>query len=778
MFNDGDGFAVGDVDADGHADILVAHNFILVFDQFGTLTHNLGRYFSSGNGFAVGDIDGDDDGRAEVLVAKQNLHIIKLFKLYPGVPGITRISDLPTSFKEDDGFAVGDVDGDGREEVLVAHRDSHKIEIRDYIDGRRKDFPASFGGRNAFAVEHSRHTTLCGDVVVPADSDANAPRILVETRTDTEPGTAQACPGLTCSLRAAIETASNLAAPNVVIDVPPGSYRLTKGTLKITGGPKNLTINGAGSDLTKIDGGATIERDPPCHTKNATGGSLVFELSQAVTMHLSGVTIEKGNGTQITIGGGGIRIKSGSGLFLSNSVVRANWATGLGAGIANYGFLRIFNCTIDKNTIRQFFDLPTGAGVFTSAGGIFNHKDAIAQIYGSTISNNRANRGGGILNEGCLEITNSTISGNMANGGGGGIRNEGTLRQPEPGQVSILFSTITNNVAALNGENEAGGNARRTGGGILNLGLLYMGDSILAANRQGAIGRDPPVDLYSPDCYSSSTDKETRPKETTFTSRGTFTSLGKNLLGVINQNCNLQDSFTGEMETVDRPFSDKLGPPPPEAPLDPKFDFVDCSDKNEKDSCCQNSVRECRDEHSSPLKKPVLKENGGPTQTIKLLNGSPAFNFADIRALRIDQRTDQRGAIRPAGEAADAGAFEVSNLPQEITDVKIAENGFSHNNAYTEVIKQVTLQNPTQITGQLFLVLEGLSTLAPPFLVNKDAVSRNVQPTGSPYLTIDIGSDHVLNSGEPPPMVTLRFYDPQNKRPPYTSRVLAGEGVP
>lgn len=699
-----------------------------------------------------------------------------------GRRSVSQSGPFPAPFDSDvggeDALAVGDVDGDGRDDIVIAEANSGTITIFDQLGNENKTidpfpniFDSDVGGRDALAVgtvKKIKHPiTLCGDVV-PADSDGNARRFLVNKLEDTEPGTG-GCP-TKCSLRAAIEEASNLAEQKVVIDVPAGFYLLTKGTLKITGGPKNFAINGAGSDLTKIDGGARITIDEDGHTKDATEGSLVFELSQAVTVHLSGVTIQNGHGTDSGRlgGGGGIRINSGSGLFLSNSVVRANVAVGFGAGIANYGFLRIFNCTIDENTIRNFFTLPEGGGYFTSAGGIYNEKGGTAQIYGSTISNNRANRGGGILNGGCLEITNSTISGNMANAGGGGIRNEGAspFIQPAPGRALILFSTITNNVAALNGVGEmpAPANPRRTGGGILNLGLLYMGDSILVANRQGrGLGSDPPAAFYSPDCYSSSTDGVIK-------ERGTFTSLRNNLLGVINQNCNLRDALTGKMETVDR-FFDKLGSP--EAPLDPQFDFVDCA--KVEDSCCKNPVRECRDEKGFPLTKPLLKQNGGLTKTIKLLDGSPAIDFADIRVLPIDQRTDQRGAIRPAGEAADAGAFELGK-PEPITPrVVIMRSGFSYNRAINQFVQKVTLRNTSgsPISGQLFLALDGMNAS----LVNKAGLSGSELRSGVPYVIVDIGNDNVLGPQEVV-SATLEFANVSSQGIQYTPLVFAGTGTP
>ena len=56
-----------------------------------------------------------------------------------------------------------------------------------------------------------------------------------------------------------------------------------------------------------------------------------------------------------------------------------------------------------------------------------------------------------------------------------------------------------------------------------------------------------------------------------------------------------------------------------------------------------------------------LTNNGGPTLTMALLPGSPAIDAGDTSAAPV---TDQRGFPRPAGSAADIGAFEYgSTLP-------------------------------------------------------------------------------------------------------------------
>ena len=54
----------------------------------------------------------------------------------------------------------------------------------------------------------------------------------------------------------------------------------------------------------------------------------------------------------------------------------------------------------------------------------------------------------------------------------------------------------------------------------------------------------------------------------------------------------------------------------------------------------------------------ALADNGGPTQTMALPQGSPAVNFVPSNACPLT--TDQRGVARPQGSACDAGAYELA----------------------------------------------------------------------------------------------------------------------
>jgi hypothetical protein len=62
-----------------------------------------------------------------------------------------------------------------------------------------------------------------------------------------------------------------------------------------------------------------------------------------------------------------------------------------------------------------------------------------------------------------------------------------------------------------------------------------------------------------------------------------------------------------------------------------------------------------------------LADNGGPTLTVALLPGSPAIDAGEAGAAPT---TDQRGYPRPAGLAADLGAFEYGSMLPDLTITK------------------------------------------------------------------------------------------------------------
>ncbi len=101
--------------------------------------------------------------------------------------------------------------------------------------------------------------------------------------------------------------------------------------------------------------------------------------------------------------------------------------------------------------------------VFTVNSGVTGAAvSSLTVTHGSATGN-----GGGIDNSGTLTVSHSTISGNSATGDGGGIYNGGTL--------TVSDSTISANPGT-------GGSAAAAGGGIYNSGTLTVSDSSIAGN--------------------------------------------------------------------------------------------------------------------------------------------------------------------------------------------------------------------------------------------------------------------------------------------------------
>jgi hypothetical protein len=64
------------------------------------------------------------------------------------------------------------------------------------------------------------------------------------------------------------------------------------------------------------------------------------------------------------------------------------------------------------------------------------------------------------------------------------------------------------------------------------------------------------------------------------------------------------------------------------------------------------------DDLADPLLGDSPEDNGGPTETIRLMQGSPAINRIPAKKCKPAQGEDQRRYTRPAGKRCDSGAYE------------------------------------------------------------------------------------------------------------------------
>jgi len=218
------------------------------------------------------------------------------------------------------------------------------------------------------------------------------------------------------------------------------------------------------------------------------GGIYASKLATITTSTISGNNAEYGGGI---FGGGQSGIDCT--LTVNDSTINSNVA-GYGAGINNVGTVSISGSVIRNNHTNHIHGSGGGLSIETSVGTSTVSNSSITEnsaIYGGgivswnslslencTINGNQAERGGGIEHAGDLRMIQSTVSGNTANYGGGGM-----YFFYHGGTVVIAHSTITAN------------HANTSGGGIafdyISNGPFQLDHTIVARNtRTSSLIRD------------------------------------------------------------------------------------------------------------------------------------------------------------------------------------------------------------------------------------------------------------------------------------------------
>jgi hypothetical protein len=306
---------------------------------------------------------------------------------------------------------------------------------------------------------------------------------------------------------------------------------------------------------------------------------------------------------------------------ITDSYFGVNSAKNHGGGIINmyYGTLTVSDSTFHFNNA-------------TTGGGIWNN--GMLDITNSRITSNEAVDGSGISNDvdGTLTITNSTFATNKADEYGGGIYNSGTL-------------AVTNSRISLN--------KALWGGGIFNDLTLDITDSTFSSN-----GAD-----FGGGIYNHENSTLTITNSTFFNNTANFYGGGiSNWQGTVTINnstfsTNSADhggniDNSGTLEITNSILADSPSGGNCEGTITDGGHNID-----DGDTCSFGPDSWI---NTDPLLAP-LEDNGGPTRTHALLEGSPAIDNADPLYCPA---ADQRGFPRPFdgdgdGEAiCDVGAFE------------------------------------------------------------------------------------------------------------------------
>jgi hypothetical protein len=288
--------------------------------------------------------------------------------------------------------------------------------------------------------------------------------------------------------------------------------------------------------------------------------------------------------------------------------------------VASAGFLRLDNVTIQGGQ----------AGGGSRGGGVLN--EGTATFTNCTITDNRSADGtGGLDNRGTATLSNCTISNNEGGDGAGGLENFGT--------VTLTDSTISGNVSS--GFGDAGG-------------MLNIGDAILTnctiSNNDG-LGDGVSFGFGGIENAGIAT-------LTNCTISGNKASQGGGILN--DSTLELNNSIVANNTSGGDCFGGITS-------LDYNLD---------SDGTCNLTQPNDRP-NTDPLLGP-LQNNGGPTDTHALLDGSPAIDAIPVGDC-VDASgeaiaTDQRSVERPQGAACDIGAYEFE-LIQVVIDIMPSDPG-------------------------------------------------------------------------------------------------------
>jgi hypothetical protein len=438
------------------------------------------------------------------------------------------------------------------------------------------------------------------------------------------------------TLREALESAVDGDTIKFNLELP-ATITLTSGPLEVK---KSVSIEGPGRDLA-IDGNNTFQ------VFRVIGVDEQWALLN-VNATISHLTIANGN---TSYEGGGVS-NYGATLALENCELRNNEAVAGGGGISSSGPLVITDCTLSGNSAGVTEDYYGGGAVLFRPWF-----PATLKIERSELIGNNAPWGSGVsIYDGDVSITNSTISDN-------GL--DETFSQDSATGGGIYIVSKYYNITVTVENCVLSGNYSRFGGAIYSLALdpnnnsssssLILKNSTLSGNRVcsggGAIinesleGGNATVRVDN--CTLSDNKHVSECNEHNgfgMISNGASSSSSTSVVELKNTildsgeawgNLYNDDAYGAQIVSYGNNLSSDLG----------GGFLIGSGDLTEKD----------------PMLGP-LADNGGPTRTHALLEGSPAIDAGsgtDIAGNSVS--SDQRGVSRPQRVAHDIGAFELES---------------------------------------------------------------------------------------------------------------------
>ena len=397
----------------------------------------------------------------------------------------------------------------------------------------------------------------------------------------------------------------------------PQTITLTS-TLVLSAGP--VLIDGPGASIVTVSGNNAVE---------------VFSVTSDVTATLTGLTISGGN----SFGEGG-GINNAGTMTVTDSTIDHDMSEFFGGGIYNSGTMAVTDSAIADESDGGIYN----SGTMTITDSTIDHNSGdyygtcidnvgnMAVTY-STVANNSA---WAIINQSTLTLTGSTIANNS------GIGVFSSTSSSNPNTLTVIDSTISDN----------------SDGGIFNTGPMTITDSTIAGNTGADLGGGGIYNQGTTTITNSTIAYNNSPSVGGDTGGGLNTGGGTttlyNTIIALNTRGTGGDAVADDISLV--------------SPLGYVGTVSSSSAFNLIGTGGSGGLTNGTNHNQVGVANPglgPLADNGGPTQTIKLLPGSPAINKGS-NALAVDPltgqplATDQRGPgfVRIVNGTVDIGAYE------------------------------------------------------------------------------------------------------------------------
>ncbi|HET6594678.1 MAG TPA: PxKF domain-containing protein [Anaerolineales bacterium] len=361
-------------------------------------------------------------------------------------------------------------------------------------------------------------------------------------------------------------------------------------------------------------------------------------------------------------------------LDLSDLTIQNGSASPGGALLVN-GVARVTHVELRNNQANAETSSGTGGAIYLSV-------EASAEITQSQFSSNYAYFGGGAVasaNATTFTVTDSTFDSNTTTLGGGALYPNG-------------FSAIITNSTFVNNSADTGGAIHSNANSVEVTNSTFVGNS---AVNHGAIDSRMGTITVNNSTFSGNTASSFGDTLGDQPEQGGDVQVQNSILsGASIDNCG------GSVVDLGNNLSWPIENNCPGTQDDPRLDS--------------------------------LADNGGPTQTVALLTGSPAIDSGNNDTC---ESTDQRGVTRPQGEACDIGAFESALINIfSVTNTNDSGAGSLRQAILSANSTPNSLNGPDEI--HFNIPSEGASTISPvselPAITEPVIIDGYTQPDASP----------------------------------------------